>query len=102
VSYIILYVMCCIIYVSHTTRFHEASCALNNREGLVSEAAELIEQELTLIGATAIEDKLQEVISLHYSSSVTCFKLGLSVLFIPVIFMSVLFIPVIFMHTVIL
>ncbi|KAF6036994.1 ATP8A1 [Bugula neritina] len=47
-------------YEEWNTKFHEASCALNNREGLVSEAAELIEQELTLIGATAIEDKLQE------------------------------------------
>ena len=32
-----------------------------DREKLVQEAAELIERDLTLVGATAIEDKLQEV-----------------------------------------
>ena len=42
-------------------RFHEASIALTKRDELVAEAAELIEKELTIVGATAIEDKLQEV-----------------------------------------
>eukprot|EP00824_Muranothrix_gubernata_P008681 TRINITY_DN2115_c0_g1_i1.p1 TRINITY_DN2115_c0_g1~~TRINITY_DN2115_c0_g1_i1.p1 ORF type:complete len:1059 (-),score=246.27 TRINITY_DN2115_c0_g1_i1:588-3764(-) len=39
--------------------FHEASVALENREKKLDEAAELIEKNLILLGATAIEDKLQ-------------------------------------------
>lgn len=31
-----------------------------NRESLLEEAAALIEKEFTILGATAIEDKLQE------------------------------------------
>jgi len=38
----------------------EASNAINNREELVEKAATKIETNLTLIGATAIEDKLQD------------------------------------------
>lgn len=41
-------------------RFHEANCAINNREELVAAASEEVEKDLILIGATAIEDKLQE------------------------------------------
>lgn len=39
---------------------HEASTSLENREDKVSALYEEIEQNLTLIGATAIEDKLQD------------------------------------------
>jgi len=41
------------------TTFQKASIALNNREGLLSQAANEIETCLHIIGATAIEDKLQ-------------------------------------------
>lgn len=41
-------------------RHHEAATALNNREELVDEVYDEIEQDLILIGATAIEDKLQD------------------------------------------
>lgn len=40
--------------------FYEASTALNDREEKVAGAAEKIEKNLTLLGATAIEDKLQD------------------------------------------
>lgn len=40
--------------------FYEASTALENREQKVADAAELIEKNLVLLGATAIEDKLQD------------------------------------------
>ena len=41
---------------------HEiAKAALANRSAKVDAVAELIETQLTLLGATAIEDKLQEV-----------------------------------------
>lgn len=40
--------------------YHAASTALTDRENLLEEAAELIEKDLMLLGATAIEDKLQE------------------------------------------
>lgn len=39
--------------------FHLASVALNNREEQICRMAELIEKDLMLIGATAVEDKLQ-------------------------------------------
>jgi len=41
-------------------RLHEASTSLENREDKVDACYEEIEQNLTLIGATAIEDKLQD------------------------------------------
>ncbi|XP_064475067.1 probable phospholipid-transporting ATPase IM isoform X2 [Ornithodoros turicata] len=41
-------------------RYHEAATSLSNREELVDEVYNEIEQELILIGATAIEDKLQD------------------------------------------
>jgi phospholipid-translocating ATPase len=42
-------------------RYREASTAINNRNELVAEVAERIEQNLILLGATGIEDKLQDV-----------------------------------------
>lgn len=41
--------------------YYKASTALQNREKKLEEAAELIEMNFTLIGASAIEDKLQDV-----------------------------------------
>ena len=60
VSYCALYALllsitCC--------RYHEACIAISNREDKVAAIAEQIETNLTLVGATAIEDKLQQVIS---------------------------------------
>ncbi|KAJ3210559.1 hypothetical protein HK099_008217 [Clydaea vesicula] len=46
-------------YDKWRTRYQEASVALNNRTALMEEVAEEIETNLTLLGATAIEDKLQ-------------------------------------------
>ncbi|KAI8907072.1 phospholipid-translocating P-type ATPase [Powellomyces hirtus] len=40
--------------------YHKAACALTNRDTELEAAAELIEVDLTLVGATAIEDKLQD------------------------------------------
>ena len=40
--------------------FDEAACTINNRQLELDKAAELIEKDLILIGATAIEDKLQD------------------------------------------
>ncbi len=42
-------------------RYREASTAINNRNQLVANVAEKIEQDLILLGATGIEDKLQDV-----------------------------------------
>lgn len=44
-------------------RYHEASISLSSREDKVAAIAEQIEVNLTLVGATAIEDKLQQVIT---------------------------------------
>lgn len=40
--------------------YHEATTSLTKRQERIEDAAELIEQEFELAGATAIEDKLQE------------------------------------------
>ncbi|XP_078262268.1 putative phospholipid-transporting ATPase IM [Rhinoraja longicauda] len=41
-------------------RYHEASIALENRDELLFKIYEEIENDLTLLGATAVEDKLQD------------------------------------------
>lgn len=41
--------------------YREAATAINNRQELVAQAADRIERDLVLIGATGIEDKLQDV-----------------------------------------
>ena len=41
-------------------RFNEANCAIQGRDELVNNVCNEIESDLTIIGATAIEDKLQE------------------------------------------
>lgn len=40
--------------------FYEASTSIEDRDQKVADAAELIEKNLILLGATAIEDKLQD------------------------------------------
>ncbi|CAF2152631.1 BnaA01g21980D [Brassica napus] len=47
-------------YNSWNEKFIQAKSALRDREKKLDEVAELIEKDLTLIGSTAIEDKLQE------------------------------------------
>lgn len=47
-------------YQAWKERFNEASCSLENREEKVDAVYEEIEKNLFLIGATAIEDKLQD------------------------------------------
>ncbi|KRZ58273.1 putative phospholipid-transporting ATPase IA [Trichinella nativa] len=47
-------------YVEWNKKFCEASVALHEREKKLEAVAELIEKDLKLLGATAIEDKLQE------------------------------------------
>lgn len=46
-------------YKEWQQEFHLASVSLDNRESRVSKVAEKIEEELLLLGATAVEDKLQ-------------------------------------------
>lgn len=47
-------------YAEWARTFDEASTTLDNRAQRLDDAAELIEREMFLLGATAIEDKLQE------------------------------------------
>uniref|UniRef100_A0A915D5Y4 Phospholipid-transporting ATPase n=1 Tax=Ditylenchus dipsaci TaxID=166011 RepID=A0A915D5Y4_9BILA len=47
-------------YEEWAEQFRKASLALENREQQLAEAAEKIERDLRLVGATAIEDKLQD------------------------------------------
>ncbi|XP_051144581.1 phospholipid-transporting ATPase 3-like isoform X2 [Andrographis paniculata] len=48
------------VYENWNEKYIQAKSALRDREKKLDEIAELIEKELTLIGCTAIEDKLQE------------------------------------------
>ncbi len=48
-------------YAEWEQTYYKASTAVQEREKKKAEAAELIEINLQLIGATAIEDRLQEV-----------------------------------------
>ncbi|KAF8507334.1 phospholipid-translocating ATPase [Hysterangium stoloniferum] len=48
------------IYEEWATRYHNATIALHHREELVDEVSAELEQDLRLLGATAIEDKLQD------------------------------------------
>lgn len=48
-------------YRDWSKRFHDASVSIERREQKLAEIAEEIETNLTLVGASAIEDKLQEV-----------------------------------------
>jgi phospholipid-translocating ATPase len=46
-------------YASWKKQYQTATTSLSNRQALIEEAAEQIEQSLSLLGASAIEDKLQ-------------------------------------------
>ena len=48
------------VYEEWRHTYHKASIAMQNREEKLSDAANLIETNLVLLGATAIEDKLQD------------------------------------------
>lgn len=47
-------------YIQWSQRFDEAATSMENRSELLDEVAEEIEHDMFLLGATAIEDKLQE------------------------------------------
>lgn len=48
------------VYTMWAAKYKEASIALENRDDKMNECYEEIEKDLTLLGATAIEDKLQD------------------------------------------
>ncbi|KAF7337884.1 Phospholipid-transporting ATPase [Mycena venus] len=47
-------------YVAWNERYHEATVALDDREALIEAVSDEIEHDLRLLGATAIEDRLQD------------------------------------------
>lgn len=47
-------------YASWAVAFNEASASLTERESKIAEACQLLEKDLELLGASAIEDKLQD------------------------------------------
>lgn len=55
-------------YRDWAARYHEAETAMDGRESRMSELMDEIEQNLTLLGSTAIEDKLQDGVSDAISS----------------------------------
>lgn len=51
-------------YTSWNEQFIKASNVLTNREESIDKVAKLIEKDLILLGATAVEDKLQDQVCL--------------------------------------
>ena len=51
-------------YIKWNMKMNAASTSMNQRDKKVEEAASLIERNLTLIGATAIEDRLQDQVGI--------------------------------------
>ena len=47
-------------YKEWSEKFHEANIAIENKDEKLDQVAKLMEENLTLLGATAIEDKLQD------------------------------------------
>ena len=47
-------------YEEWNQRYEEATVALQNREDRIAEACDEMERDLRLLGATAIEDRLQD------------------------------------------
>ncbi|KAJ6490741.1 hypothetical protein C8R47DRAFT_1123410 [Mycena vitilis] len=47
-------------YTAWNERYHEATVALDDRETLIEDVSDEIEHDLRLLGATAIEDRLQD------------------------------------------
>lgn len=47
-------------YAEWAKKYQQAICQVNDRERYINEVAELIEKGFTLVGSTAIEDKLQD------------------------------------------
>lgn len=46
--------------------YHNATISLGNRESMIENAANLIETKLRLLGATAIEDQLQDQVCMTF------------------------------------
>lgn len=47
-------------YAAWSERYHEATVAMDDREGKIETVSNELEQDLRLLGATAIEDSLQD------------------------------------------
>lgn len=60
--------------------YHKASTALQFRERKLEDAAQQIENKLMLLGATAIEDKLQDEVNIYFLFLIFLL-LGFSLLF---------------------
>jgi len=50
------------VYKDWAEQYHQASVSIGNREAEVDRVCELIERDLILLGATAIEDRLQDAV----------------------------------------
>jgi len=53
------------VFTKWNEEFIKASNVLTNREATIDDTAKLIEKNLILLGATAVEDKLQDQVSLQ-------------------------------------
>ncbi|PBK93272.1 phospholipid-translocating P-type ATPase [Armillaria gallica] len=47
-------------YISWSERYHQASVSMDDREEMIEKVSEELERDLRLLGATAIEDRLQD------------------------------------------
>jgi magnesium-transporting ATPase (P-type) len=62
-------------YTNWARTYEEATQALTDRERRIHEACDMIEQNLFLLGASAIEDKLQDK-ACHALCRLDCFPQG--------------------------
>jgi phospholipid-transporting ATPase len=60
------------IYEEWKHTYHRASVSMQNREEKLADAANLIENNLVLLGATAIEDKLQDEVNVLFPYLTGC------------------------------
>ena len=60
-------------YLNWNIKMNTASTSMTQRDEMVEEAASLIETNLTLIGATAIEDRLQDQVRTWIYIYIICF-----------------------------
>lgn len=57
-------------YNKFSQKFNEAKNSISaDRDALIDEATDIVEKDLILLGATAVEDKLQNGVMMHFNHS---------------------------------
>jgi len=73
-------------YQEFDSEFSRAKNSVSaDRETMIDEASDMIESNLILLGATAVEDKLQNGVSLVWRERITCKDVGTEHEMIPLV-----------------